>query len=44
MMTNDNEINLFDWGNRLSVDGVMNISYDDYVRLMNILFALMTID
>ena len=42
-MTNDNEINPFDWYNRLSVDGVMNVGYDDDVRLMDILFSLMTI-
>ena len=41
---NDNEINLFEWGDRLSVDGVMNVGHDDYIRLMNILFAMMTID
>ena len=43
-MTIDNEITLFDWDNRISDDGVMNIDYDDDVRLMNILFALMIID
>ena len=32
MMMNDNEINLFDWYNTLSVYGVMNVGYDDYVR------------
>ena len=40
----DNEITLFDWGNRLFVDGGMNVGYDDDVRLMNVLFALMKID
>ena len=43
-MMNDNEINLFDWDNRLSVDGVMNVGYDDAARLMNIMFALMITD
>ena len=43
-MTIDNEITLFDWYNRLSSDGVMNIGYDDYTRLMNILFSMMKID
>ena len=37
------EITLFDWGNRLSTDGAMNVGYDDYVRLMNIMFDIMTI-
>ena len=44
MMTNYNEINLFDWDNRLSVDGVMTLGHDDDVRLMNILFVLMKMD
>ena len=44
MMTNDNDINLFYWDNRLSVDGVMNVGYDDEVRLMDLLCALMKID
>ena len=43
-MMNDNEINHFDWENRLSVDGVMNIGYVDGVRLMNIMFDPMTMD
>ena len=43
-MTKYNEINLFDWDNRVSVDEVMNVEYDDDVRLMDILFALMKID
>ena len=44
MMTNDNEIKRFDWDNSLSFDGVMNVVYDDDIRLMNILFALMKTD
>ena len=44
MTTNDNEINLFDWNNSLSFDGAMNVVYDDDVRLMNIMFALMKFD
>ena len=43
-MVNDNELNLFDWENRLSVDGVMNVGYGDDVILINLMFALMTID
>ena len=43
-MTDYNEINLFDWDNRVYFDGVMNVGYDDDVRLMDILFALMKID
>ena len=38
-----NEITLFEWDNRLSTDGVMNVSYDDEARLMYIMFALMKI-
>ena len=34
-MNNDNEIAFFYWYNRLSIDGVMNVGYDDHVRLMN---------
>ena len=40
-ITTDNVITLFEWDNGLSVDGVMNVGYDEGVRLMNILFALM---
>ena len=40
----DNEINIFDWGDRLSADGVMNVGYDDDVILMDTLFDLMKID
>ena len=43
-MTNDDEITVFDWNNRLSVYGVMSVGYDDDVRLMDILVTLMTID
>ena len=43
-MTNDNEIKLIDWDNRLYVDGVMNVGYDNDTILTNLLFALMKID
>ena len=43
LMNIDNEITLFDWDNSLSAYGVMNIGYDDDIRLMNILFAMMKI-
>ena len=43
-MTNNNEITLFDWENMLSDDGVMNVFYNDDVRLMDILFARMKMD
>ena len=43
-MTIDNEITILDWDNTISSDWAMNVGYDDDVRLMNILFALMTID
>ena len=42
-MTIDNGITFFDWDNRLSVDGVINIGYYDDIILMKILFALMKI-
>ena len=38
-----NDITLSGWDNRQSTDGVMNLVYDDDIRLMNILFAPMTI-
>ena len=37
----DNEINLIKWDNRISDDGVTNVGYDDDVRSMNIMFAMM---
>ena len=40
----NNEITLFDWDDRLSADGVMNVGYGDNVILMNIMFALMKIE
>ena len=43
-MTIDNEKTLFDWDNTLSANQVTNVGYDDYVRLMNIIFDLMMID
>ena len=42
-MTIDNEMTLFDLDNRFSADGVMNVGYEDVVRLMNVLFSLITI-
>ena len=35
----DNEIILFDWDNRLSADEVINLGYDDDIRLIDILFG-----
>ena len=40
----DNVTTFFDWENRLSAEGVMNVGYYDDVRLMDIMFSLMTID
>ena len=44
LVTYDNEINPFDWDNKVFVDGVMNFGYNDDSRLINILFPLMKID
>ena len=33
-----------EWVIPIYADGVMNVGYDDDVRLINILFSLMTID
>ena len=44
MMKIDNEITLCGWDNRLSDDEVMNVGYNDDVRLTNILFSMMKIE
>ena len=43
-MTIDIITNVFDWYDQFSADGVTNVGYGDDIRLMNIMFALMTID
>ena len=40
----DNRITIFDWDNRLSTDGVTNVGYDDDLRLMNKMFAMIKIN
>ena len=40
----DNEITLFEWGNRLSDDEVTNLGYGNDLILINMLFDMIKID